>query len=81
MRSMPLAGKGTRLEPIKGMPPDLSQEIPGCPFAPRCAMAQDRCLKELPELRSIAPGHQTRCHLAEKLEGQSFLNATRKAVD
>ena len=81
MRSMPLAGKGTRLEPIKGMPPDLSQEIPGCPFAPRCSMAQDRCLKELPELRQIAPGHQTRCHLAERLEGQSFLNATRKAVD
>ena len=43
MRSMPLAGKGIRLEPIQGTPPDLSNEIVGCPFAPRCKMACERC--------------------------------------
>ena len=43
MRSMPLAGKGVRLEPIQGTPPDLSNQIIGCPFAPRCKMACERC--------------------------------------
>lgn len=73
MRSMPLAGKGMKLQPIKGFPPDLSKEIKGCPFAPRCAMAKEKCMNELPILREIAPGHQTRCHFAEALEGESFL--------
>lgn len=81
MRSMPLAGKGHRLEPIGGMPPDLSREIRGCPFAPRCSRAQKRCMEELPELREIAPKHASRCHFAEALEGESFLNQTRRTVD
>ena len=81
MRSMPLSGKGRRLEPIKGMPPDLSKDMVGCPFAPRCDRACDRCRAELPELREIAPGHTTRCHLAEQLEGQSFLLAMGKEAN
>ncbi|MBQ8536796.1 MAG: ABC transporter ATP-binding protein [Clostridia bacterium] len=81
MRSMPLSGKGVRLEPISGMPPNLAQEIKGCPFAPRCAYASDRCCTELPELQEIAPGHSTRCHHAQALEGESFLTQTRKAVN
>lgn len=80
MRSMPLKGKGVKLEPIGGMPPDLSKEIPGCPFAPRCSMACDRCLKELPPLMEIAPGHQSRCHCVDRLEGETFLNQIHKAV-
>lgn len=81
MRSMPLAGKGVKLEPIGGMPPDLSQPIKGCPFAPRCSRARDLCMETLPSLREIAPGHQTRCHFAEDLEGESFLSQIRKAVN
>jgi oligopeptide/dipeptide ABC transporter ATP-binding protein len=67
MCSMPLAGKGHKLEPIKGMPPDLSQPIWGCPFAPRCKMAQKRCLDEVPELREISPEHSTSCTLQSSL--------------
>lgn len=33
-----------RLFAIPGQPPDLSQEIKGCPFAPRCNLVQDQCL-------------------------------------
>lgn len=80
MRSMPLSGKGRKLEPIKGIPPSLSQEIIGCPFAPRCDMAQDQCRQQFPELREVAPGHCARCHFAELLKGESFLSQTRKAV-
>ena len=73
MRSMPLAGKGVRLEPIQGTPPDLSEEITGCPFAPRCKMACDRCRTESPALREVEPGHLSACHRAEELTGESFL--------
>ncbi len=34
----PLVGARKRLHGITGHPPDLSQEVVGCPFAPRCPM-------------------------------------------
>ena len=52
------------LIPIQGQPPDLSREIPGCPFAPRCFNAQERCTREMPPLAQApaAPeGHLTAC--------------------
>lgn len=36
----------------------------GCPFHPRCALAQDRCSKEKPEMRPIGDGHLAACHFA-----------------
>ncbi len=38
------------LASIAGLPPDLTKEIVGCRFAPRCAYATDRCLIEEPPL-------------------------------
>ncbi len=38
---------------------------PGCSFSSRCPMAQERCRKEVPELREIRPGHFCRCLLAQ----------------
>ena len=55
----------TRLEPIHGAPPNLAQEIVGCPFAPRCPYATDVCRSVLPEMSEVAPGHQVRCHHAD----------------
>jgi oligopeptide transport system ATP-binding protein len=52
------------LIPIQGQPPDLSREIKGCPFAPRCFNAQERCTREMPPLAQApdAPeGHLTAC--------------------
>jgi oligopeptide transport system ATP-binding protein len=37
----------------------------GCPFHPRCPIAEDRCKIELPALREISPGHLAACHLAK----------------
>ena len=46
--------------------PDPVNPPPGCPFAPRCSMAQDRCRSERPALRPIAGSTtQTACHFAE----------------
>ena len=38
----------------------------GCPFHPRCPMAElPRCGVEIPPLREIAPGHWAACHFAK----------------
>jgi oligopeptide/dipeptide ABC transporter ATP-binding protein len=36
----------------------------GCVFHPRCPIAVDRCPREVPELREVAPGHWAACILA-----------------
>jgi oligopeptide transport system ATP-binding protein len=56
-------GRG-ELVPIQGQPPDLSREIVGCPFAPRCFNAQDRCRQEMPPLEQApraVDGHEVAC--------------------
>jgi oligopeptide transport system ATP-binding protein len=50
-----------RLIPIEGLPPDLIDAPPGCPFAPRCAFALERCLEENPELETVGPAHVAAC--------------------
>ena len=37
----------------------------GCPFHPRCPVAEARCRTEVPRLREVAPGHWAACHLAK----------------
>jgi oligopeptide/dipeptide ABC transporter ATP-binding protein len=37
------------------------EEGRSCPFAPRCALAEERCFAEHPELREIGPGRRVRC--------------------
>ena len=34
----------------------------GCPFAERCAYAQDLCYKERPELQEMGNGRLCACH-------------------
>ena len=50
----------------------LSGDVPspihppgGCPFHPRCPVAEARCKTEVPALREIAPGHHAAWHLAK----------------
>ena len=50
-----------KLTPIKGLPPNLIDMPPGCPFAPRCEYRVERCLHEKPELREVGPNHRTAC--------------------
>jgi len=37
----------------------------GCPYAPRCPLAEARCHAEAPALRDVAPGRRVACHLAD----------------
>ena len=62
MASLPAMHKhGEPLYSIPGLPPDLSRELPGCPFAPRCAHATAQCAQEPVHLAEVAPGHRTAC--------------------
>ncbi len=63
MASIPRLDGDTRrrLVPIEGQPPDLSSLPPGCAFAPRCRLAQERCRTERPVLREVGPQHQKAC--------------------
>ena len=36
----------------------------GCPFHPRCPVAEARCKTEVPPLRELGSGHWAACHLA-----------------
>ena len=38
----------SRLRAIPGQPPPLSDLPPGCPFAPRCPIAEERCTEAIP---------------------------------
>src|SRR5436309_482193 len=60
LRSIPRMDEkhGSSLTPIGGQPPDLSREIIGCPYAPRCPKVQNRCRQERPELKPVGRGEQ-----------------------
>ena len=45
--------------------PDPVNPPPGCPFAPRCPMAEAVCRQDRPELRKLSNGTEAACHFAE----------------
>lgn len=61
-----------RLPTLQGFPPDLTRELRGCDFAPRCSRVSEICHTVRPELRikSVARGgvgavsevHEVACH-------------------
>ena len=53
-------------EPIEGEIPSPLDPPPGCHFAPRCALATNRCRAEAPRFRPILEGCFSACHFAEK---------------
>jgi oligopeptide transport system ATP-binding protein len=62
LESMPASrGRGEELYAIPGMPPDPTQPMAGCSFAPRCAHALEACRAGDYPLLETAPGHNTAC--------------------
>ena len=55
------SASSTRLQSIPGLPPDLSKEIVGCRFAPRCTRATDECRATEPQLGGD-DGHVFACY-------------------
>lgn len=62
--SIPKTGQhGQMLTTIPGMPPRLNQDIVGCPYAPRCTRACDKCRTEAPVLKKANEDHEYLCFL------------------
>lgn len=63
LRSIPTLEKRSikRLEPIRGLPPDLSRLPKGCPFRPRCGHAVAQCEEVRPNLELMGPDHYAAC--------------------
>ncbi|MFD8529678.1 ABC transporter ATP-binding protein [Streptosporangium canum] len=63
-----LENSGDRLRPIKGTPPSLINMPAGCPFSPRCPLADDTCRTAEPELAETdSGGHFAACHHWDRL--------------
>jgi peptide/nickel transport system ATP-binding protein len=58
-----------QLDPIPGSLPPLGADLPGCVFAERCPIAQERCVKEPPPLAPVSDGHMARCFYSDEVPG------------
>ncbi len=67
--SIPRQGRSTgeRLRTIRGLPPNLTRIPPGCPFHPRCPLAQDICRIEVPPSITLGPDRYAACHFAREV--------------
>ena len=68
MRCLPRRGRRKdhgRLDTIPGFLPAAGEAAAGCIFAPRCAMAVDRCRTEAPPLHDLG-GRFSRCHFPDE---------------
>ena len=54
------------IQPIPGTFPNITEEIGGCRFHPRCPYATERCRTEVPAELEIEPGHLVCCHKVEE---------------
>lgn len=64
---------------IPGLPPDLSRPPRGCPFAPRCSLAEDICNEKDPELTVHGAGRLA-CHVRAR-EDAGEQASDQEAVD
>jgi peptide/nickel transport system ATP-binding protein len=72
-KSIPtMTGDITRLEPIAGAMPSMSEIPHGCVFCTRCAqMIKGLCDSDKqPEPCEVEPGHRVRCYLFQKSDGK-----------
>lgn len=58
-----LGGEEKKLYTIPGIVPPGGLWGQGCRFADRCVKRMDKCIKDMPALAEVAPGHKCRCFL------------------
>jgi oligopeptide/dipeptide ABC transporter ATP-binding protein len=54
---------------VAGEVPDPADPPPGCPFHPRCPLAEDLCREELPPLLRLVDDQFAACHVAARQLG------------
>ncbi len=57
--------RGERLRTIPGVVPDPRHVPAGCPFHPRCPIAEEVCAKKVPAFEEIRTGHWVSCWKAK----------------
>jgi oligopeptide/dipeptide ABC transporter ATP-binding protein len=50
---------------VAGEPPSPTRPPAGCPFHPRCPVAEPDCSRQEPQLLELAQGHGVACHLVK----------------
>jgi peptide/nickel transport system ATP-binding protein len=66
MNAIPRPGsRGKKMAAIPGTVPSNPGAVVGCPFAPRCQFAFERCHAETPVLFDVSEGHKSACFLVE----------------
>jgi peptide/nickel transport system ATP-binding protein len=69
LRCIPRRGQrkdADRLDTIPGFLPTPGHTMTGCIFAPRCALARDRCREAEPPLFRVEEGRTSRCYFHEE---------------
>jgi len=61
------ATRKSKLEPIRGLPPDLIDLPDMCPFVPRCNYAREKCEQKNPPLLEVKSGHWAACWFWEEV--------------
>ena len=61
------AARKSKLDPIRGLPPDLIDLPDMCPFLPRCDFAREKCEQQNPPLVTVAPNHRSACWFWEEV--------------
>ena len=56
-----MTGAGGRLTTIEGQPPSLMDLPPGCRFASRCSLVEQRCLDAYPAMVRVGTDHTADC--------------------
>jgi len=79
LESIPnLEAKTGRLPAIQGLPPNLLRIPPGCPYNPRCPLAQVICTHEpAPALLQVEGSHHSACHFAEEVRSHGIHRAVQ----
>jgi oligopeptide/dipeptide ABC transporter ATP-binding protein len=68
LNSIPVVDRDVEwLEAIPGRVPTLEEDLTGCAFHPRCALATEHCASTVPETTEFKPGHSVQCHFAGKV--------------
>jgi oligopeptide/dipeptide ABC transporter ATP-binding protein len=73
------AGKRSRRAGIPGQPPGLGDIVSGCPFLPRCSMAEPECASLTVTLEPFTVDHATACPVA--VRGSSKATAGHERSD
>ena len=80
MKSIPRldARSKEKLQPIRGLPPDLIDLPDMCPFVPRCNYAREKCEQKNPPLLEVNPGHFSACWFWEEVHREDDQDAVAR---